>query len=199
MDSSPVPTGPALWPDETHGPFRLYLHWSVIDGRQEVVGLELSSVRDEESGWKNPEDWVPTPTPLTADVLRRLTDGRAKSFTAIVRDTRERVIPYVHWWAIREPDRVAELEAKVKALEAGQHKKGRPPKYGADHYIQVALVYEAAYKNDLDPTRAVAGHWSVSPSTASNWVSKARKLGLLGETTRGKPGGVRPTDKEGTP
>ena len=199
MDESqrPVSTGPALWPDEDRGPFRFYIHWDVIEGRQEVVGFELSSTKDEEHGWKNPPDWEPEPTRLSADVLRKLTDGRAKSFTAIVEDTKQTLVSYVELWASHEPERVKELEEKVKALKAGERqKRGRPPKYGPDHYAHVALIYEKAYLNHLDPTRAVAHHWSVSPSTAANWVSKARKLEFLGETTRGKPGGIRPKKGE---
>ena len=194
-ETQPVTTAYALWPDEDYGPFRLGLHWAVIEGRQEAVGIELSSVRDEKNGWKNPPDWEPEPTRLTADVLRSLTDGREKSFTAIVEDTKRALVPYVQFWTLREPERAKELDEKVKALEAGQRKKrGRPPKYGPDHYARVALIYETAYMNLLDPTRAVAKHWVVSPSTAANWVAKARKLEFLGETTRGKPGGIRPTD-----
>jgi hypothetical protein len=191
VQQQPATTGAGLWPDPTTGPFRFYPYWAIIDGRQELVGIELSSVQSDD-GWKNPPGWTPTPTRLTADTLRKLTDGREKSLTAIVEDTKEALVSFVEWWATREPDRIRELDDQVKALKEGQRKtRGAPAKWGPEHYAAVAVIYEDAHRNSLKPTKAVAGHWGVSSSTAANWVAKARKLGLLGETTKGKAGGIR--------
>lgn len=212
-----VSTAPALWPDPDEGPFRLRFDWKIIDGRQEVVGIELSSIPAEE-GWRNPKGWnplpdlpprpdrelpsdrelrLPPPTRLTSDILRMLTDGRAKSFTSMVEDTKESLIHFIQHLPYRTPEQDREIVERVKALEAGQRKlRGAPTKWGPDHYARVALVYETAFKSYQKPTKAVARHWGVKPSTAANWVAKARKLKFLGPTQRGKSGGIRPEKEE---
>jgi hypothetical protein len=208
-----TPTGPGLWPDPKKGPFRYILHWAVIDGRQELAGITLTSMRSENS-WENPEGWnaVPTleenddgtlkpttkpftytgPVRLTSDTLRKLTDGRERSLHSIVEDTKKDLVSFVEWAVTRDPERVAEMEERVKVLKAGERKRrGAPAKWGPEHYRNVADIYSYAWDNNLKPTRAVAQHWGVSQSSAANWVAKARELGFLDQTSRGKPGGIR--------
>jgi transposase len=60
----------------------------------------------------------------------------------------------------------------------------------------VARVYINALYYTGKPTKAVADEWMVAKSTAAKWVRKARDLKLLGETRRGKSGGIRPEKEE---
>lgn len=192
-DRQPTTTAAFLWPDEERGPFRIYLEWSVVEGRQEVVGLTISSVPAEE-GWKNPVEWLdaaPTPVVLTTDWLRRLTDGRALSFSRIVARTKQILAEeFLPKWESREPERRAELEQRADLLaQQPRPRTGRPP-LPPSHFAEVAALYERAFWMGENPTQSVADQKQVSRSTAANWVSKARQLGFLGPTTRGRPGGV---------
>lgn len=62
---------------------------------------------------------------------------------------------------------------------------GRRP-LGDDHYRQVAEAYSAACEDGLPPTTTVAEQSRVSKTTAAKWVARARDLGYLPPTTRGK-------------
>ena len=53
------------------------------------------------------------------------------------------------------------------------------------------MVYTEAYARGGYPTRAVVDKWSVSKSTAAEWVARARELGFLGQTEQGRAGGAR--------
>lgn len=53
--------------------------------------------------------------------------------------------------------------------------RGRPVKYGPEHYAEVARIHS---ENPGRPTQAVAEAFEVNRTTASNWVRKARELGL---------------------
>ena len=82
-------------------------------------------------------------------------------------------------------------EVTVKVTRRG----GRPPKYGPEHWQDVARIYREAYEKtpNRTPTRAVARHFSkvwkkqVSETAAAKWVARCRALGLLPKTTQGKP------------
>jgi hypothetical protein len=62
------------------------------------------------------------------------------------------------------------------------------------HLRDVAAVYSAALKDDpipgdrgqRAPLQAVETEWDVSRSTASKWVARAREIGALPRTQRGK-------------
>ena len=199
----PVSTAAALWPDPDSGPWRLYLDWRVIDGRQEVVGITLSSVRDDEVGWRNPPEWAavePTPIPLKPAVLRRIAGadaGEGRTFRELVAETRRSLADeFLPWWAALEPDRLKELTDRVLVLKAKeQTRRGRKP-LDPEKLMEAAGVYEAALLRGEHPTQAVADHFVMSRDTAAAWVSKARRLGFLGPTTRGRAGGIRPTRRE---
>lgn len=49
----------------------------------------------------------------------------------------------------------------------------------ADHYREVAEVYEQAMAKHHAPLVEIAGCWSVKWATAKYWVDKARALGFL--------------------
>ena len=64
--------------------------------------------------------------------------------------------------------------------------RGRPPKYGPEHFEEVARVYRGAFARNRTPTRDVARHFDVTESAAAKWVTRCREMGLLPTTTRGK-------------
>lgn len=57
----------------------------------------------------------------------------------------------------------------------------------AEHLEEVARVYRQAWKKGVPPTAAVAEHFNRPHSTAADWVYRARRAGVLGESdgTRG--------------
>ncbi len=57
-----------------------------------------------------------------------------------------------------------------------ERRRGRPFKYGADHYAEVARLYMEA---PTRPTARVAAHFDVPRTRAANWVRTAREMGLL--------------------
>ncbi len=67
---------------------------------------------------------------------------------------------------------------------------GPTPKYGPEHFEAIAATYTDALAARKPPTREVARHFQVSESTAAKWVARARALGLLPKTTKGKAKGV---------
>lgn len=185
----PVPTGEMLWPDSEKGPWRMSFEWAIVDGRQEVVGIRLSSLPSSDTSERLHTE--AEPVVLTTDWLRRLTDGRAPSFASIVGETKKQLAEdFLPLWGAMEPHRRAELALRAERLKGGRARTGRPP-LPRSHYQEVALLYEKAYRQgSTAPTKYVADQMNVSHSTAANWVAKARKLGLLAPTTRGRPGGV---------
>lgn len=86
--------------------------------------------------------------------------------------------------------RHTESEAEVIQQLASEPRRGGRKGYGDDHYATVAEVYATAWADGVHPTKAVAEHWLIAKTTAAKWVSRARDLGFLEPTTRGRPGGV---------
>jgi transposase len=54
----------------------------------------------------------------------------------------------------------------------------------------VAEVYRDAWARGEPPTRGVADHFTISKSAAAKQVAKAREMGLLPPTSRGKSSGI---------
>ena len=53
----------------------------------------------------------------------------------------------------------------------------------------VARIYKVAVATSFEPRQQIARTFDLAPETASDWISRARRAGLLGETTSGKVGG----------
>jgi hypothetical protein len=194
------PSTNALWPDPERGPWHLRLYWGEIDGRVECVGVEMKSAPTaEDEGRSTAPGWQPDPRPLRSTDLRRL------PLATIVEETRQSQAGFLNWWAELDEQRREQLRRKTQALADGaprSGKGGRPPEYGPEHYAEVADAYSAAHQSRRDPRQAVAEHLHLSPSAAAKHVAKARKLGLLGPTMKGRAGGVpepleRPKSKLG--
>jgi hypothetical protein len=67
-------------------------------------------------------------------------------------------------------------------------KRGRPVQWTRERLTEVEQVYRAAWAEGRPPRKAVAEHFHLTLAAAAKLVSRARKEGLLGETTRGRGG-----------
>jgi hypothetical protein len=166
------------WPDD-EGDLEVTVHLAVVEGRAEPVGLDLRTFR--RTGPERPSRALPGARmrPITTYDLRGL------RLAEIVAEARRRVAS-----ALLAPTGDEEWDATPWAggLEeawtpAG---RGRPPLYGPEHFREVAEVYRSAFAIGMPPTLAVAKRFTVTKSTAAKWIAKARALGLLPPTTRGR-------------
>lgn len=170
--STPVPVGDDLVAD---------LHWQVIGGRTECVGVTVRTWNEDGDMREGLE-----PRPL------RTGDLRALPFASIV--TTERALQaragLQHLRRMEGWDGDADDASHDRwEREEATPQPGRPPMYGEDHYREVAEVYLAAWQRGDAPTKAVAEHFPASRSAAAKWVSTARtKYGLLGPATPGRAG-----------
>ena len=176
------------WPD-SDGPYTVGLHFAEIGGRSELVGVELWS------GGPPPERLGAFPAlgqpgdagPLPAVALRQLPIGRLAD--AVRRDRLDMANLVMEEYDPRDhsPKTLEHAERTFRAVQASRPPGGRKPAYGPEHYAEVARVYTAAWRSGASPTKAVEAWGSVSYPTAAKWVAKARTLGLLPPTTKGRP------------
>jgi len=181
--TSPAPGAPSRVPA---GTYVVTLDFAEVGGRLECVRFEIGADVDEPNG--------PDPAPLTASVLRgvplrELIDQTLFERTKDLRRWAREAGPTGHE-ARNLRDRVAAAEASLGRAP------GRPPMYSDEHFKLVADAYTRAWKISPKPRQAVAAHWHVSPSTAAKWVARARKMGFLPPTERGRPlGGRSPVER----
>ena len=185
-----------LWPDKVRGPWYVRAWWAHVDRDQpEPVGVWLWHGAAPDPADATGHAFIPLPggpRPVVATAVRDLPMGTI--LAALRKDAAERMD---HNRAIvAAADLPAELEY-VRADLLGDRPftvergaRGRPPTYNADHWAQVAAVYRAARRDPTNraETQTVAGHFTVSRSTAAKWVAKCRALGLLRPTERGRAG-----------
>lgn len=193
-------TGPYRWPDEA-GPWRVVLYWTVLAERLECVGMQVLPLT-------YPEAPPGAPPPFTTTVYRSIPVGR------LVEEHRlEAMRAAQHAWERWAEEAQSPGQARIRARRTRrlrdaseqtperQRRGGRPALYPPEHYEQVARVYEEAWRQgSTRPTKAVIawaheqGH-RVSPSAVAKWVARARRMGLLGPTGRGRAGGVAPAEE----
>ncbi len=189
----------------------LVTHSIVIDGKRLPVGVQLWSVPPFTQfgepatnyyfggGKCEGEDgvvWPGQPEPITSKVIRdaklstRITGGLAAAQRQ-AKEILDRKAKYALARAaqglppsvILDTPPIGFLEWQATPLKAPP---GRPPKYGDDHYRQVAKVYEQAASAGKAPTPVVARECKGSTGTAERWIREARRRGFLGETNRTK-------------
>ena len=81
---------------------------------------------------------------------------------------------------------LSEVRGELAPEDRARHRPRRGQVLPADHLDQVASVYRRAWSTgDPAPNKAVAQYFTVDRSTASKYVLKARRAGLLPPT---KPG-----------
>jgi hypothetical protein len=159
-----------LWPDRLEGPFLLTLVWQEVDGRAEVVGMELNSVRSEAlKRSRFAESLSDTGTPLTTTMLRNL------KLSEIAADTRTS-LEFLHREVLRQP-------TKAAAYDLGSSMRPATVK----RLREVADAYRRAWARGQHPTKAVAKRLNVTDAAAANLVSRARSIGLLPPTSPGVP------------
>jgi hypothetical protein len=196
------------WTDSEGTEWLVQVHLVAVGGRAECVGLELRSFRSEHGGERFVHPDFPTEEAaarvVTASLLRQLPAGQ------LIGEAKKHEAYIARTWAtskgaspeLRRAARGAGVEAgtvaywktrrdkarrQLAALEKGRG--GRPRLYDADHFANVAKVYLGGGDT---PTMAVAEYFNLSRSAAAKQVARARKLGLLAETTKGKTSGLPP-------
>lgn len=184
MGSTAWPVKPKAyrWPDPDRGPYSLRLSTTLVEGRPQIVGVELWG---DDPGRYAGGDSIPVPEPETAvtSVAVRLPLGAL--LARVLSD-----YSHVSDLIAKSPNASDELRASVgehqAVVDSSPIRRGRSPLYGVPHYTRVARIYADAMAGGNPPTLAVAEWANVHKSTAANWVARARDLGLLPPTTRGR-------------
>jgi hypothetical protein len=165
----------------------LTFHFLPIAGRMECVGVDVRSFTGP----------VEHPRRLAGSEPRSVTtsDLRSLRFAQLIDEAR-RDLGRFQFAELGDPDWD---EAPWASGQDEEPKRGRPPAYGPDHFVEVAHVYREAFARGRAPTRAVAQQFHVSESTAAKWVARCRRpeLGLLPPTTRGRARAVEESDRKG--
>lgn len=164
----------AEWNQKDGTTWHVTLNWHQVQGRMEVVGVELYSPSGQ--------------VPITTVVWREFPlASLVNKYRADMHDWyRERAeageeVPVDGWSA------PAWRVAQKKWSEGGRRQR-----FGPGHFADVAQVYEEAWREHRNPVQAVAQRFHRSNSTASKWVMRARELGFLPPTSPGKArGGAR--------
>lgn len=189
------------WPDEQAGPWVVRLYRAEVEGRYEVVGVELwHGVMPHalESATKWHAIRLPGPSAIKATDLRKLRIGEliaadSANLRAGAQSTRRRAHDDPRAFAKQlGAENAAKALKNAERLLGPPKSTGRPRKYGLSHFADVAAVYNEADRiPGTWPTKAVKEHFKVSPSLAAKWVSECRKLGLV------KPATQRPSKSSG--
>lgn len=180
----PVLQTARFWPDPLKGPWVLRFHWTVVEGIPECVGFDVRSYRDTKKGPQTlPETKV---QPITATLMRSL------PVDALIRAEAETALDLLRWNSSgakgTNPKARESARALVKPFEQAKVKRGPRPYWTEERLAQAAEVYIDALARKQPPTTAVADAFTISPGMAGKIVSRCRKQGLLGPTTRGKAG-----------
>jgi hypothetical protein len=192
------------WPDKD-GPFRLGLYFAEVNGRMELVGLELwsagrgaTALGEMEPG-SAADTLRPEPThAITAEIARALTPGTLAA--SALRDLLSFESELVEF-PLLSPDAAqrsrAQTASVMPALRAATGERGRH--LDAAHYRAVADVYNAAVAAKQSPNVAIAEKWGVDRYTAVRWVQAARhRHGFLSQTQQGSAS-PPPPRKRGKP
>jgi hypothetical protein len=171
------------WPDRETGPYVVRVYFDTISGRPECVGMEM---------WgktllpKNPVKGV---TPLTAQAVRI-------PLGEITAESRKAFLDMADRWSAGSPDPKLLKAMNETREEWDAQRSGRPRRYDAKHWAQVAQVYQEAWQRGERPTAAVVAKFGVSKNVAAKWVNRLRsEMHLLPPTTRGKPAGTAAAKK----
>lgn len=183
-----------VWTEEETGRrYLVVLYWELYEGRYEVHGVELRSIRrpsewgeeDYESLLRTPIDEPVQPAPVTSATLRHL--PLRKVANRHLADARRMTSIVVRRGGLDTQRK--ERERRLRELE-GMKTRGRRG-LGSSYYAEVAEVYDRArFEGRRDPARAVAEWLGGEPvaylkggmsnyATASKHVARARKLGLI--------------------
>lgn len=149
------------WPDNETGPWLLTLHWQVVNGRPEAVGMSLVSASPNWAGRNGPG------MPLRTSLLRQL------NLAEIIAEQRTTAAATIAGQAASPPvPSVASMRgATVRRLS------------------QAADIYRDAWRQGRQhPTKEVAARMGVTRKAATQLVFRAREVGLLSPTSPGRAG-----------
>lgn len=198
------------WPDPVDGPFFIVGHWVDLDGRPECVGLEV---------WKGGVNLAGNKFARFKGASRSGlggTDLRSLPLATILRElwgVQARADARWRWDVVRRAvDRIAKLyrddpglaeEAAPLLLQeipdAAFTDEDRTRRIVTDDLLrEVADLYKAALRDPerrRSPTVAVQEGLTVSHSTATKYVARARERGFLPLTSPGRPSDLSPERK----
>lgn len=165
--------------------------WAEVEGRAEVIGIELRSHLGTRWGERGTSSYVVDvpaegATPLTASIWRALNVGD------IIQKQRKGQTRNLERVVGLPSDRAEKWGEDLVAFRAPASKRGGRPPLEPQHFVEVAGIYLETWRKGDSPTKAVANHFGVAQSTAAKWVMRAREMDLLGQTTPGKAGGGSP-------
>lgn len=182
-----------LWPDPERGPWLVTAQFARVDGRMEVVGLELRSARrhkrDDDGRIVDAEPRLREMLPPAYSDLENLTDREPLPLKSEV----WRSLPVA---ALSNELRAAHVEALDDSgilaanPRAAARWQGPSEDRREDRRVtleDVAAIYLDALDEGRPPTQAVARALVLSKSAAAQRVARARAAGLLGETRKGLP------------
>jgi len=177
-----------LYPDAFRGPWELSFHFAELNGVAECVGLDVRSFKG--TGQPISRDLHP----LTASFMRSLPVGQLISDQALfARHLLREVAAGTKGF---NPAARSAAESAVPAFERRRSKTGKVRNHWTKERLQeVAEVYTEALRLKQRPTKAVAESFNLSSSMAAKLVGRCREAGLLGRTTPGKAGGIKPPRK----
>lgn len=159
-----------LWPDATKGPWTIDLIWQVVDGRAECMGATITSVPLDATHMdldQAQKEGLASPTPLSATLWREL------PIATIIDNDRAKTLEWIDDGAV--------------GMERSEWEgRGRRPRYSA---AEVARIYTEAWRKGEPPTKAVAEALGISRSAAAKQVARARALGFIATTERGRAKG----------
>lgn len=181
----PVKPRVIRWPDPERGPYSLRLTSALIEGRPQLVGVEVWGGDPARYASTFASDPIPVPDSETSITSVAIRLPLAKLLAGVLDHYRD-----VSALISKSPGASDRLRASVQANEAIVNavpvRRGRRPTYGVPHFARVARIYTDALASGRRPTAAVAAWGLVNKSTAAKWVARARALGLLPPTTRGR-------------
>lgn len=193
------------WPDPESGPFDLWTTFAIIDGRAEVVGVELWAVdpsalpkgvtrltpKEAESHWPQTGlAWGSRVGGIRAKDLRVPLGRIVSDYMArerhrakgIVLGIPEKIRQTLYGTAttagrtwMETPKGRDLAQHFLEATEDAPKRKPGRPAWPASHYAEVAGTYIAALAYGVNPTAAVMGRFHVSKSTAAKWIYRCRR------------------------
>jgi len=185
------------YPPTAERPWVLRLTYGIVDGSPGVVAVEMyaadpAEIAEVVDEWPKLREYqVPHKAQSITAVGIRLPLGRYLREYMARRRRLDRIMADAHPRAQVPPGLRREAQRRLRALDASVNTRapGRPALYGAEHYRKVAEVYSKGLPTG---TLAVANELHASKSAAGKWVARARELGLLPPTVKGKAAGWQP-------
>ena len=178
------------WRDPTGGHWIVTFTWAEVNGRPEVIGVNIRSHLDILYGDIRDGTAVVEVHPVGQPASMTRTVWRSFPAAQTIDKARRGSRRLLEKLAEEAPGSLEEKNRKDLELyrEPDPRRGGRPRLYDQDHFRKVADVYRDAWRRSNSPTQTVASRFNVSPSTAAKWVKRARDMGFLGKTTAGRPG-----------